>query len=193
MKENFYYIWIRYKSNGNDVFFLNTRLIGSTDPKWNPLTNDLKKAHPFSLEEAENICSRFEDHEMILIQDAHRVSCLHVSASRLKKEEIKDGDVCLLLSKRDQCGKNAAFWFFNGSGYGSDIRCSQLYKYKSGMERSNREFEYFVKFSKAMRLAESRVDIQDINCINERNSHHSIEYCMKLIKKQNEKHTKVEQ
>lgn len=178
MYEDFFYIWIRYgKTNGNDVYFLNN----SYPFGEKIIDNNLDKAAIFSKEEALNICRNNDKYSMILVQHAQRVATLHVAVSKLKKESLQTGEPCLLLSKRDTCGKNASFWVVSGKGYSSDVRCAQIFSYSEDKERSNRNFEYFVKAQKALKLAEKRVDVQDIADAENRYSHHSLSHTFKIL------------
>jgi len=190
IKENFYVVYLAYsKTDGNDVFFVTHKKFKEGEKP--PLSTDLEKAAIFSENELIGIYEDFAwvsnrgSPRKILFQDAHRISCRHVKASTLKKrKEIADGTPCFLLSKRDQCGSNASFWFYGNSGYTSDVRCAAICHYSKKGEEANRTFEYFVPVEEALKKSELRVDVQDIDDARERLAHHSVSYCNKIISKQ---------
>lgn len=174
----FYCIYQRYNYNGNDISFLKQQ--EKMDCTAKNFTWNLDQAALYGHDTAAHIVANDPNLEMVLWQDAHRIATMHAPAGKLKNIPLKHGDVCLKLSKRDQCGHNASFWFFNHLGYTSDYRCAQVFIYREGAHV--REFEYYVKLSKVAKVSEKRVDIQDLNDVRDREAHHSISYCNKLIK-----------
>jgi hypothetical protein len=153
----FYYIQVKIGkyTDGNDCLW-----VGEYENTYN-----LEDAKIFTREEAMVIkgVSHRSDFEAHPVHQIDKLVQLHVSVKKIRKpKEIPDGELCYLLSKRDTCGTNAAFWAWNHLGYVSDIRNAQIFKYKKDSDRYNREFEYYVPIEKVKKLVKKRIDIQDL-------------------------------
>lgn len=154
----FYYVQVttgRY-TDGNDCLW-----VGDQENTYN-----IEEAKIFTKDQADAIKSadNNDDFELRPVHQIIKLIQFHVAQSKLKKpKEIPDGELCYLLSKRDKCGTNAAFWAWNHLGYVSDTRNAQIFKYNKADDRYNREFEYYIPIKTVKKHTKQRIDIQDLD------------------------------